>query len=59
MSLGPGIPARLLLPRPTPSIDIGFRWVTECVAKPCWVDCITSTSMRRPVPVKCFCSTCP
>jgi hypothetical protein len=27
------------LHRLTPSIDIAFRRATECVAKPCWVDC--------------------
>jgi hypothetical protein len=47
MSLGPGIPAPLTPPRPTPGIDIGFHSVTECVAKPCWVDCTTSTGWRR------------
>jgi len=39
MSLGPGIP--------TPSIRTGFRRATECVAKPCWVDCTTSTGWKR------------
>ena len=47
MSLGPGIPDRLLLPRPAPSIGTDFHRATECVTKLCWVACTTSTGWRR------------
>ena len=38
---------RLIHHRPTPSIDTGFHQATECVAKPCWVDCTTSTGWKK------------
>jgi len=34
-------------PRHTSRIDIGFRRVDECVAKPCGADCITSIGWKR------------
>jgi len=34
---------RLLLPRPTSSIDIDFLRAIECVTKLCWAACTTST----------------
>jgi hypothetical protein len=29
------------------TLNIGFRRATECVAKPCWVDCTTSIGWKR------------
>jgi hypothetical protein len=47
MTLGQVFRRRFIPHRPDQIIDTTFREVIECIANPCWADCIMSTGWKR------------